>query len=110
MRDIELGGADVTTDPFFGMYWVHVCGDAQEARPICYAFLRGIQGVNELLTATKRPLWCEPVAIVVSPEQMRVIFLRTLSDEAANLHDEPAAGIAILGLIRAFPYQKIVKK
>lgn len=94
---------DRTNNPFYGMYWVQTCA-SEEGKALCYAFLRGIQGVNELLTATKRPIWCEPY--VVSPEQLREIFIKTLSDEAARIHDEPASGIAVLGLMRAFPCKR----
>jgi len=61
-----------------------------------------MQGTNEmLLYGHKDPLWCETPG--VSLDQLRQIFLRELSDSAAELNREPGAGIAIFGFMKAFP-------
>ena len=88
-------------DPFLGLYWTHACSESA-ALPICYAFIRGIQGANEmLLYGHKAPLWCETPG--VSLDQLRQVFLKELSDNVADLNREPGAGIAIFGFMKAFP-------
>ena len=91
-------------DPYFGRYWVHACTD-EVAKPLCYAFIRGVHGVNEYMTfIVKKPIWCETEGATL--DQLRMIFLNTLNEEVARLHIEPASGIAILGFMKSYPCKR----
>lgn len=90
--------------PYFGRYWMHACTE-EGTKPLCYAYIRGLQGTNEYMAfIAKRPVWCETEG--VSLDQLRLIFLNTLNEEVSRVHEEPASGIAILGFLKAFPCRK----